>query len=1113
MEDYDTFVQLCLRQLRENNEEEHSKLLSPSSVIGFGGRPILPPLLSGKQREEMQRHRDEAQKAATRRMKGDLRMDLHSVQLRKTQTLEKFLQETEISTSRTSYGEGSAGTVDSPSPASVNKLNNGGFVPSKTSTSYSAVLPQRHRHDGCLSDQSDSHQESRPCSCDGEHHHSSRSGCVTPENTENVTWISGRIDSESQNLSSSEEINNMSGFYLHNSSKTAVQLPDIISYPPIDGEELERSGLESVLLSHLLGGTYVCEKSEAEASDLSRQSCSVEHEGDVPVTTKHHPFNNTDTNEQVAAFREKTCLLDHPDPSHTVNNPPFPTPELRKAPSHAEPVDNQINITHTNPHPMSLQALLKRSQEYRRRQRMLRNQTRSAKMQESTKEQPKAGSEEQSLSDKENDEGTVTAGGRTIKEKRDTFNNVEDSDVTGEKANLKPEDGNNKELMSADEQMSFRNKLNSPQEFITESKQSHVLVQQLLASAETSHVQDTSSGTKRLEDILKNGRNYVTVPVPSFCRSPTPCISKGSPKQGLTVDEAKTLVRCSALNQLQIQNIRPKHQSLVAEDDVTSVFTKTSQQIDQLEADLSSLKDLILDLESTVKDQDQTELSESCWKVPRCSKFNHQHVQQRDEDDDESQKLQSNPFINFRNTCKDLDPVLSFAGGGAALFPVQENEPGVVEINRQRLQTTAAGQEAAESDAEQAASSKNLLTAKCPLSVAQQRLIPTKIQNVPNQTVLSCDTSALTDQRNRPESREGAPEGQSSVHSPSLNHSYDVETPSGLWLLEGSGSDAGPQNHLGQEKNLTPESEAEEQGRVSKVKRRLHMRATDGPKETNVDPGGAAGPVVRPISSTLTAAMRRNDSLPEDEREQLQQVVALQGEHRKQQEELLQALAERYRLLQSVSPRSVPGSRPEDALTFSTFSQPLSPLPQRCRPLLAAAIKGFLTRRLLRTERVSQLVRTIRDTQQFLQAFRQQDASRGEFFSRQDVLLQKRVALQLRAAHYEVYDIFFSLSAGERMQLISWDRELVRERQLKQQKEHAGFPRRMGFLSAATQKSLERKRETMIQKRALERHRGDTTKTGQKSTFTVERPQETKRGQFKANPQRLPTSAYSSRPR
>lgn len=43
------------------------------------------------------------------------------------------------------------------------------------------------------------------------------------------------------------------------------------------------------------------------------------------------------------------------------------------------------------------------------------------------------------------------------------------------------------------------------------------------------------------------------------------------------------------------------------------------------------------------------------------------------------------------------------------------------------------------------------------------------------------------------------------------------------------------------------------------------------------------------------------------------------------------------------------------------------------------------------------------------------------------------ILLQLRAARYEVYDIFFSLSAGERMRLISWDRDLARERELRRQ--------------------------------------------------------------------------------
>lgn len=41
--------------------------------------------------------------------------------------------------------------------------------------------------------------------------------------------------------------------------------------------------------------------------------------------------------------------------------------------------------------------------------------------------------------------------------------------------------------------------------------------------------------------------------------------------------------------------------------------------------------------------------------------------------------------------------------------------------------------------------------------------------------------------------------------------------------------------------------------------------------------------------------------------------------------------------------------------------------------------------------------------------------------------------LQLRAARYEMYDIFFCLSVAERMHLISLDRELARERVLRRQ--------------------------------------------------------------------------------
>nr|XP_029512348.1 uncharacterized protein LOC115126852 [Oncorhynchus nerka] len=103
-------------------------------------------------------------------------------------------------------------------------------------------------------------------------------------------------------------------------------------------------------------------------------------------------------------------------------------------------------------------------------------------------------------------------------------------------------------------------------------------------------------------------------------------------------------------------------------------------------------------------------------------------------------------------------------------------------------------------------------------------------------------------------------------------------------------------------------------------------------------------------------------------------------------------------------------------------------------PLVAAAVKGYLTRRLLHTERVGQLLCTIKDTQQFLQSFQPQSPGRD---SRQDLVLQERVTLQLRSARYEVQDIF-CLSAGDRMQIISWDRQLARDRERKRKVTRGG---------------------------------------------------------------------------
>ncbi|XP_070782594.1 centriolar coiled-coil protein of 110 kDa [Enoplosus armatus] len=729
MEDYDTFVQHRLSHVRKR-EEEHNKPSPTSSLIRFYGQPILPPLLSGEQREEMQRHRDAAQKAAVhRKLKDEGRMAyvqtiLHSVQLRTTPTLEELLQETEIDT-KSSYSHNTSGE-------SVSQSNF--FVGTKGSLSLSPP----------------------------------------PERKEKELYIQ------------------------HNPTETE----------PADNHE-----------------------DEAKPSE--------------------------------------------------------------------------------EPYRLSLQALLKKSQEYRRRQRMLRNQAKNTKIQERTQEQPKARAEEQSLSDKENDEfpykGTVTADGKKTKERRGTF----------------------------------------------------------IPSVET------------------------------------------SPKKSWENEK-----------------------------------TKSSQHIDQLEYNLSSLKVLISDLESTLTENleshSQTESntqSEFSFETIKQIK-NEQHMQLCQSDSD---------YVEDKLRDDDSNDA--------------EQDQRYRERPRRR---------------------------------------------------------SLDNFKNKHEDTGSEPSISDTDDVPLTAQSYDVDAPSGLWLLEGSGSDLGSKGGLVQEKHLTPESGGEGQGGVSKVKRRLLMHMTEETQDGSADFSGGAGSAVRPNSSTPQAAVQQYEGhgSQKDKQDQLKrahaaQVRALQDEHRRQQEELLQALAVRYRVLQSVSfPCSMSSSRLGDTLTFSTLSQPSSPLSECYRPLLVAAVKGFLTRRLLKTERVAQLVRTIRDTQQFLQALLQQSPGRGEFCSRQDLLLQERVTLQLRAARYEVNDIFFSLSAGERMQLISWDRELARERD-----GHTGHPRGKSSLSAATQKSLERKRGMMIQKKAAGRHRGVVTRTGHNTGFSAEQPLETKRGQFRANPQRVPKTTYSSRPR
>ncbi|XP_076997814.1 centriolar coiled-coil protein of 110 kDa isoform X2 [Tamandua tetradactyla] len=122
---------------------------------------------------------------------------------------------------------------------------------------------------------------------------------------------------------------------------------------------------------------------------------------------------------------------------------------------------------------------------------------------------------------------------------------------------------------------------------------------------------------------------------------------------------------------------------------------------------------------------------------------------------------------------------------------------------------------------------------------------------------------------------------------------------------------------------------------------------------------------------------------------------------------------------------------------------------------ITAVAKGFLTRRLMQTEKLKQLRQTVKDTMEFIRSFHSEAPLKRGFVSAQDASLQERVLAQLRAALYGIHDIFFVMDAAERMSILHHDREVRKEKMLRQM-DKMKSPR--VALSAATQKSLDRKK-------------------------------------------------------
>ncbi|GIX69187.1 hypothetical protein CDAR_486421 [Caerostris darwini] len=145
---------------------------------------------------------------------------------------------------------------------------------------------------------------------------------------------------------------------------------------------------------------------------------------------------------------------------------------------------------------------------------------------------------------------------------------------------------------------------------------------------------------------------------------------------------------------------------------------------------------------------------------------------------------------------------------------------------------------------------------------------------------------------------------------------------------------------------------------------------------------------------------------------------------------------------------------------------------------LPAFVKGYLTRRLFKTERVQGLIKTLQDTAVLIGKLSEELTLKGDAVSEHDVDFHRQLIVQLMTTFHNVYDIFCTISIKERMKIISESRSFEQKKKavdkgndssasVVAEKASASASASLGRtkLSAATLKALERKKRSSIDNR------------------------------------------------
>lgn len=156
------------------------------------------------------------------------------------------------------------------------------------------------------------------------------------------------------------------------------------------------------------------------------------------------------------------------------------------------------------------------------------------------------------------------------------------------------------------------------------------------------------------------------------------------------------------------------------------------------------------------------------------------------------------------------------------------------------------------------------------------------------------------------------------------------------------------------------------------------------------------------------------NKLPENHAQNIIQILSKQKEDNKDNESIGISISSQSIYYSTLSDRT----RGSPELNFVNLRSSKSLDRDKAAAIIQAHVRGYLTRRLIRTEKVQSLIKTIKDA--VLCAIQLHGS---EVIEEADVELHRRLIQQVSAACYAFHDIFFTLSIKEQMGIIAFDRQ------------------------------------------------------------------------------------------